>query len=374
MSWLINSIYYIVPFIVLLGILVFVHEFGHYLIAKLCGVKVDEFSLGFGKQLWGRRDASGTLWKISAVPLGGYCKFVGDSDAASGGSETSTLSEEDKKYAFATQSPFKKLAIAVGGPGFNYLFAFLIFVGIFMTMGAMNFPPVVGEVIKGGAAEKAGILPQDRILTINGKQIKTFQNIRQEVEMAADGFVDIELMRGEQKINKKIKLEKIPLEVENNQEERPMLGVTSVPTAEFGQGRLSFVEAVKEAGVRTWRVTELTLRGVGQMISGRRSTDDLGGIVRIAEMTGDISKSNSWMDFLVFMALLSINLGLINLFPIPFLDGGHVVIYLIEIVTRREINEQVKEYIFKLGFFLLIALMVFATYNDIARLFNRWFS
>ena len=243
-----------------------------------------------------------------------------------------------------------------------------------MTMGAMNFPPVVGEVIKGGAAEKAGILPQDRILTINGKQIKTFQNIRQEVEMAADGFVDIELMRGEQKINKKIKLEKIPLEVENNQEERPMLGVTSVPTAEFGQGRLSFVEAVKEAGVRTWRVTELTLRGVGQMISGRRSTDDLGGIVRIAEMTGDISKSNSWMDFLVFMALLSINLGLINLFPIPLLDGGHVVIYLIEIVTRREINEQVKEYIFKLGFFLLIALMVFATYNDIARLFNRWFS
>ena len=153
-----------------------------------------------------------------------------------------------------------------------------------------------------------------------------------------------------------------------------MLGVTSVTEIEFSPTKMTFFEAVKEAFVECYNISAVTLRGVGQMITGKRNTDELGGIVRIAEMSGDITKTSSWIDFLVFMALLSINLGLINLFPIPMLDGGHVVIYLIEIILRREINEQAKEYIFKFGFFLLIALMVLATYNDFARLFNRWFS
>ena len=131
MNWLINIIYYVVPFLVVLGVLVFVHEFGHYLVAKLCGVKVAEFSIGFGKQLWGKADKSGTLWKISAIPLGGYCKFLGDDDASSSTNKASELSDEDKKYAFAYQNPFKKLAIVIGGPGFNYLFAILVFFGIF---------------------------------------------------------------------------------------------------------------------------------------------------------------------------------------------------------------------------------------------------
>ena len=374
MDWLINAAYYVIPFVVLLGILVFVHEFGHYIVAKLCGVKVAEFSIGFGKMLWGRRDSSGTLWKISAVPLGGYCKFLGDSDAASGGSDTDELSEEDKKYAFAFQSPFKKLAIVIGGPGFNYLFAVLVFAAMFFAYGKMDFPPVVGEVIKGSAAEKAGIQPKDEILSVDGHKVKTFQEFRQEVDMNTDGTVDLELMRNGRKISLTVKLETIPLSVEPNQEQKPMLGVSSLTTVEFNPIELSLPEAIKEAGAMTWQITVVTLRGVGQMISGARGTEDLGGIVRIAEMSGDISRSSSWLDFVVFMALLSINLGLINLFPIPLLDGGHVVIYLIEIVIRREINERAKEYVFKAGFMLLIALMLFATYNDFARLFNRWFS
>ena len=374
MHWLINIIYYVVPFIFLLGVLVFVHEFGHYIVAKLCGVKVAEFSIGFGKQLWGRRDASGTLWKISAVPLGGYCKFLGDEDAASSSNKASELSEEERKDAFAFQNPYKKLAIVIGGPAFNYLFAIIVFTSIFLAFGKMDFPPVVGEVIKGSAAEKAGIQPQDKILTVDGRQVKTFQEFRQEIEMNTSGNVALELMRGDKKINLTVKLELIPLEVEANQNQKPMLGVSSVTSVEFNPIKLSLIESLKEACVETWQISAVTLRGVGQMITGKRGTDELGGIVRIAEMTGDISKSSSWMDFLVFMALLSINLGLINLFPIPMLDGGHVVIYVIEILLGREINEQAKEYVFKLGFFLLIALMVFATYNDFARLFNRWFS
>ncbi len=374
MDWLINAAYYIIPFIVLLGILVFVHEFGHYIVAKLCGVKVAEFSIGFGKMLWGRRDSSGTLWKISAIPLGGYCKFLGDTDEASGGNEADKLSEEDKKYAFAFQNPFKKLAIVIGGPGFNYLFAVFVFAAMFVVYGKMDFPPVIGEVIKGSAAEKAGILPQDKILSVDGHEVKTFQEFRQEIDMNTDGTVDLVLERGGKKINMTVRLEMVPLEVELKQEQKPMLGVASVTTVEFNPIKLSLFEAVKEAGLMTWQITVVTLRGVGQMITGARGTEELGGIVRIAEMSGDISRSSSWLDFVVFMALLSINLGLINLFPIPLLDGGHVVIYLIEIAMRREINERAKEYVFKAGFMLLIALMLFATYNDIARLFNRWFS
>ena len=153
-----------------------------------------------------------------------------------------------------------------------------------------------------------------------------------------------------------------------------MVGVTSVTNVEFNPQKLSLSEAISSAVKEVWDITEVTLRGVGQMLSGKRNTDELGGIVRIAELSGDISKTNSLVNFLVFMAMLSVNLGLINLFPIPLLDGGHVVIYTIEILCRREINEQAKDYVFKFGFLLLISLMILATYNDFARLFNRWFS
>ena len=374
MQFIINAIYYIVPFLLLLGVLVFVHEFGHYIIAKITGVKVAEFSIGFGKMLWGRKDASGTLWKLSAIPLGGYCKFLGDTDAASSANNSSELSEEDKKYAFAFQNPFKKLAIVIGGPAFNYLFAVVVFACIFTVFGKMEFPPVIGSVIEGSAAAKAGIMPKDKIISIDGRNVKTFNEFRQEVEMSTSGTVNVVLLRNDKQLSLTIKLEPIDFKGKKEISKKPMLGVTSVTEVEFSTTGLSFFEALKEAFAECYNISAVTLRGVGQMISGKRNTDELGGIVRIAEMSGDISKTSSWIDFLVFMALLSINLGLINLFPIPMLDGGHVIIYLIEIVLRREINEQAKEYIFKLGFFLLIALMVLATYNDFARLFNRWFS
>ncbi|MBR4106429.1 MAG: RIP metalloprotease RseP [Alphaproteobacteria bacterium] len=374
MNWLINIIYYVVPFLVVLGVLVFVHEFGHYLVAKLCGVKVAEFSIGFGKQLWGKADKSGTLWKISAIPLGGYCKFLGDDDASSSTNKASELSDEDKKYAFAYQNPFKKLAIVIGGPGFNYLFAILVFFGIFAILGKMDFPPVIGTVLENSAAQEAGILPGDRVLSVDGREVKTFQEFRQEIEMNTSGTSAIKLRRGDDVLDIDVHLKLIDDEASGVKTTKPVVGVTSVNSIEFSPVKLSLGEALKESVSETWRITTMTLRGVYQMITGARGTEDLGGIVRIAEMSGDISKSNSWIDLLVFTALLSINLGLINLFPIPVLDGGHVVIFLIEIVIRREINEKAKEWVFKFGFALLIALMFFATYNDIIHLIKRWFS
>ena len=376
MEWLINAVYYVVPFIVLLGVLVFVHELGHYLMAKFTGVKVDEFSIGFGKKLWGFTDRSGTEWKICAIPLGGYCKFLGDGDAASSTDESASVAEEDKKYAFAFQNPFKKLAIVIAGPAANYVFAILVFAGVFFFLGKVDFPAVVGEVIKGGAAEQAGVLAGDRILKVNGKAVNSFAEVRQEVDMNTAEKVSLEIKRGEQFITLSFPLKVIPLEEEVNQPAEPkaMLGIRSVNIVEVQPSQISLAAAFRDATLETWRITEMTLRGVGQMITGKRDADEVGGIIRIAEMSGDISKQSGFLDLLIFAALLSINLGLINLFPIPLLDGGHVVIYLIEIVTGKELNETVKDYVFKFGLFLIISLMVFATYYDFARLFHSWFS
>lgn len=376
MDWIINILYYVVPFVVLLGILVFVHEFGHFLIARLCGVQVTDFSIGFGKQLWGFTDKHKTNWKICAVPLGGYCQFLGDADAASANSDESIkeLSEEDKKKAFPYQNPWKKLAIVLGGPGFNYLFAIIVFMFMFALLGKLTFPPVVGEVIEGGAAAKAGIMPNDRILEINGKQIEDFSDISTEIALSVDNQANVKLKRGEDVLDLTVELEKMEVEANGQTTQRPMLGIKSITTMETTQQKMSWGEAFMEACGETWRITEGTLRGVGQMITGKRGSEDLGGILRIAEMSGDISKKSGLIDFIAFMALLSINLGLINLFPIPVLDGGHVVIFLIEIVSRREISVKVKENLFKLGFALIIALMIFATWNDVVHLFNRFFA
>ncbi len=376
MDWLINTAYYVIPFLVLLGILVFVHELGHFAVARLCGVKVSQFSIGFGKKLWGRTDKHGTEWRLSAIPLGGYCKFLGDEDVASAGDSGEKLSEEERKYAFASQNPFKKLAIVIAGPGANYLFAILIFASIFFFLGKMDFPAVVGEVIKGGAAEAGGVLAGDKILSVNGKEVKTFTELRQEVGMHTEGDVALEIERNGKNIRLSFPLKIVPLEVEANQPKdmKPMLGVRSVSSVEVKAEDLTLPQALRDAALETWRITEVTLRGVGQMITGRRDSDEVGGILRIAEMSGDITKENGIIDFIAFMALLSINLGLLNLFPIPLLDGGHVVIYLIEIAIGREINERAKEYVFRFGLLVLVSLMLFATYNDFAHLFNRWFS
>lgn len=377
MEWLLNIIYYVVPFLFLLGVLVFVHEFGHFIVARITGVQVSAFSIGFGKELWSRTDKKGTCWKISAIPLGGYCQFLGDADASSTTSEgkVQELSEEEKKKAFPFQSPFKKLAIVLAGPGFNYLFAILLYAGLFFTLGTFSFPPIVGEAVPEGAAAQAGIKSGDRILSINGVEIKEFADIAMEIGMAADHKVDIDVQRGSEILNFKFPLTEIEMEqIDGSKTKDYMLGIKSVSTIEVTHEKVSLPEAIFLGFKEVGSVTVMTLRGVGQMISGKRSSEDVGGVIRIAEMTGDISKTHSVIDFVVFMALLSVNLGLINLFPIPVLDGGHVVFYLLEIVSGRELNEKVKEGLFKVGLALLLALMIFATWNDIVHLTDRWFN
>ena len=363
MEWILNIIHYVIPFLVLLGVLVFVHEFGHFIVARSLGVSVSAFSIGFGKELWSRTDKKGTVWKISAIPLGGYCQFLGDADESSSTSDVnlSKYTEEEQKHLFATQTPYKKLAIAIAGPLFNYLFAFITFFGLFYFVGSYDIPPIVSEVIKESPAEKAGIIKGDKILEINNQKINDWSDISKEVSIAVND-VNLKIERNNQQLVLTVPLK--DMEYAFDESEKPIKII---------KDNFNFGASVKKAAEEVYNVTDMTLRGVGQMLTGERSGEDVGGIIRIAEMSGDISRTRGILDFLYFMALLSINLGLINLFPIPVLDGGHVVIYLLEIVSRRELNTKFRDYLFKIGLGFILFLMVFATWNDIKHLITRWF-
>ena len=377
MEWILNTIYYVAPFLILLGVLVFVHEFGHFIVARKLGVNVSAFSIGFGKELWSRTDKQGTQWKISAIPLGGYCQFLGDADESSSTSEVdlSKYSEEEQKHLFATQKPIKKLAIAIAGPFFNYLFAFVVFFLLLFFFGSYDIPPIVSDVIEDSPAQRAGIVANDKIIEINGVEIKEWGDISREISVTPE-VADIVVDRNGEIIKLQIQLEEMEYAFDETEKplKRKMIGIKGeAKRFKVTKDRFNFVTSVKKSFLEVYNVTDMTLRGVGQIITGERSGDDVGGIIRIAEMSGDISKSRGILDFISFMALLSINLGLINLFPIPLLDGGHVVIYLLEIVSRREINAKIKEILFKCGLMFILFLMVFATWNDIKHLITRWF-
>lgn len=377
MEWILNIVHYVVPFLILLGVLVFVHEFGHFIVARMTGVSVSAFSIGFGKELWSVTDKKGTVWKISAIPLGGYCQFLGDADESSSTSEVdlSKYSEEEKKHLFATQKPLKKLAISIAGPLFNYLFAFVTFFGLFYFVGSYDIPPVVSEVIEDSPAQKAGIMKGDRLVEINGKQINDWSDINKEVSIAIEQ-VDLKIKRGEENISVTVPL--VSMDYAYDETEKPikrkMIGIKGeAKQFKIVKDNFNFTESLRKSAEEVYNVTDMTLRGVWQMIIGERSGEDVGGIIRIAEMSGDISRTRGLLDFLYFMALLSINLGLINLFPIPLLDGGHVVIYLLEMISRRELNAKVRDCLFKIGLGFILFLMVFATWNDIKHLITRWF-
>jgi len=377
MEWLLNIVYYVVPFLILLGILVFIHEFGHFIVARKLGVSVSAFSIGFGKELWSKEDKQGTVWKISAVPLGGYCQFLGDADASSSTSDVdlSKYSEEEKKHLFFAQTPFRKMLIAIAGPLFNYLLAFVVYFGLFFFLGSYDIPPVVSGVIENSPAERAGIMVDDKIVEINGHKITQWNDISKEVSASIDD-VHLKIERQNESLELTVPLEIIDYAFDENEKpiKRKMLGIKGdAKHFHIIKDNFNFSSSVVKAAKEVYNITDLTLRGIGQMITGKRSSEDVGGIIRIAEMSGDISKQRGFFDFLSFMALLSVNLGLINLFPVPLLDGGHVVIYLLEIVSRRELNTKLKDYLFKVGLGFILLLMVFATWNDIKHLITRWF-
>jgi regulator of sigma E protease len=353
-------------FLVVLTVLVFVHELGHYLAARRNGVRVEVFSIGFGPEIFGWNDRAGTRWKFSAVPLGGYVKMFGDSDAASTPSGAlAYMSLADREVSFHYKRLGQRAAIVAAGPIANFLFAIVLFAGLYSVIGQPFTPPDVGQVKEGSAADKAGVKVGDVIVRIDGHDIQRFEDVQQIVRLNPGVAMDLVVRRDGSEVPLKVTPELQT--ITDNFGNKHRIGLLGIGRSGVEYVRRDPLSAVWYATAETWNLTSGTLQAVGQMVIGARTTDDLGGPVRIAQMSGEVA-SLGFVALLGFMAVLSVNLGLINLFPIPVLDGGHLLFYAAEAIRGRPLGQRAQEYGFRIGLALVLTLMVFATWNDIVRL------
>ncbi len=369
MEMLTENWIYIPAFVAVITVLVFVHEYGHYKVARLCNVKVDVFSIGFGKELFGWYDKNGCRWKISAVPFGGYVKFHGDAGVASNaGDNLDEMSEEEKSISFHHKPLWQRAAVVFAGPAANYLFAIVAMAILFFTLGQAHTPPVATEVLEDSAAFEVGIKPGDRILAVDGNEIDSFEELRQKVLVGLDESLDLKIDRDGSDVFISITPKIVEFDDgEGNVQKIGQLGIRS-DKREFRQHGI--VSALSSAVNQTWFVTSATLKGVGQMISGARDTKELSGPLGILKMSGDAANrgtdiTDRLLSLFNFMIFVSISLGLINLFPIPMLDGGHLLFYVFEAVKGKPLGEKYMEFAFRIGLTLVLMLMIFATWNDL---------
>ena len=438
-------------FILVLSILVFVHEWGHYIVARMCGVHVNMFSIGFGKEIWGFNDKSGTRWKISLIPLGGYVQLFGDTDPASAGhsdevdgedGEVREMTPEEKEIAFFTKPVWQRAAVVFAGPAINYLFAILLLSGLYIVHGKPVSPPTAAAIMAGSSADEHGFNPHDIIVSIDGKHIGSFGDIRREMMVALDEERHFVIKREGELVDVMARPKR--LEIEDQFGFKSSIGLLGLISAEQGIliSRVTHIDDVavaspKEAleGIKnlldttfkismkrgddletltinpvskmnthlgtadkleeealylsnlpaktysphtvmtaiqsaineSYVMTRSSLEALWQMVVGVRSATELGGIIRIGAIAGDMAQQGL-VPLILLMALLSINLGFINLLPIPMLDGGHLLFYFFETVLGRPVPEKIQEYAFRAGFFFIIGLMAFANLNDVYQL------
>jgi regulator of sigma E protease len=366
MGFLTSGLGYIVPFLIVLTILVFVHELGHYLVARWNKVRVEVFSIGFGPELFGWTDRAGTRWKISALPLGGYVKMFGEGELGTmDGGVPAEMSAPDRAVSFKHKRLPQRAAVVIAGPAANFIFAIAAFAVVFVTAGQSVTQPIVGQVMPGSAAAAAGLQPGDKFVAVDRTQIVRFEQIQQIIGLNTGTTIPIEVLRD----GKDVLLTATPtIVVETdrcgNEHTIARLGVQAKAGALV---RLDPATAVWHATEQTWNITAGTVQALWQMVSGRRSGDELSGPVGIVRMSGEVA-SGGVIALIGFMAVLSVNLGLINLFPIPILDGGHLLFYVAEAIRGKPLGHRAQEYGFRLGLALVLTLMVFATWNDFARL------
>jgi len=365
MEFFADAARYALPFLAVLTVLVFVHELGHYLVARWCGVRVDVFSVGFGRELIGRTDKNGTRWKISWIPFGGYVKFFGDAGVASQPDLAAGMSEAERQECFHFKPLGPRAAVVAAGPIANFLFAIVVFAGMYVFIGQPYTPAIVGFVEPDSAADRAGFQIGDHITEINGESIERFEEIQAIVRLSLDRHLTVQADRGgaqvELLVSPKIVVQKDRF---GNETRIGRLGIGVRGRAFIQHDPLS---AIWQATRQTLFVTTATLDALGQMIVGSRSADELRGPLGIAQLSGQVA-SVGLESVIQFMAFLSISLGLINLFPIPMLDGGHLLFYGIEAVRGRPLGERSQEYGFRIGLALVVTLMLFATWNDLVQL------
>lgn len=347
----------------------FIHEFGHFFVARLCGVKVDEFSLGFGKKLFGFVDKKGTQWKFCLLPFGGYVKMFGDRNGASmpDAEAIAKMSPEDKKISFACKNVWQRMAIVIAGPIANFILAIFIFTILFRINGLTTVLPIVDEVMPESAAFEAGLKNGDEILEINGKEIGDFNEVRELVISAAEAELLFKIKRGEKiseiKIAPKIQVRK---DFFGDEIKVGTLGVTSAATS---QRDLNLAESFVEANKETYRISISIFKAIGELIAGKRSLEELGGPIKIAKYSGKTVEMGAFV-VMWFMAMISINLGVMNLLPVPVLDGGHLFFYAIEAILKKPLSQQTQQIGFRIGLSLVLALMIFTTLNDLRQLFG----
>ncbi len=351
-------------FLITIGVLVFIHEMGHYLVGRWCGVKANTFAIGFGKELVGWNDKRGTRWKICALPLGGYVQFAGDMDPASTpGDDWLELPPEERNKTFQSKSLLQRAAIVFAGPAINFLFAILILAGFALAYGESVTPPIVGTVAEKSTAEAIGLKNGDKIIEIDGDEITHFSDLSREISIIPDEQVEIKFERDGTVISKEAKIG-VRLEKDRFGNEY-RIGLLGISPGSLERRDVSVWEAPIVATRQTGEIVDLIVTTLGQVISGRRSVTELGGPLKIAQVSGEqfVAGLN---QFIFFVALISINLGFINLLPIPMLDGGHLMFYAIEAVRRKPANPMVQEWAFRSGFALVVMFMLVVTFNDLA--------
>lgn len=361
-----HALHYIVPFIVVISIVVFVHEFGHYWVARRCGVRILTFSIGFGSEIFGWNDRHGTRWKVCWLPLGGYVKMFGDADPASRPDEAvHTMTDDERKVAFFHQSIGKRMAIVVAGPAVNYIFAILVLAFLFTLKGQPYSPPDISEVSANGAAAIAGLMPGDHVTAIDGSTINRFEDIKRTVAINEGTPLVFDIERAGKPMHFTITPEIVTTTDHFGDEEKT--GRIGIASSKIEYEQRAPVEALGQAIIESYNLTVMSLKAVGQIIVGSRGADELGGPLRIAEMSGKVAKDGA-IALVWFLAMISINLGFINLFPVPILDGGHLAFYCAEWLRGKPLSQDVQEVGGRVGVLLVLSLMVFATWNDLVHL------
>ena len=360
---------YILPFIILILIVVFIHEYGHYYFAKKYGVGVTDFSIGFGKEILGWNDKSGTRWKICWIPLGGYVKFFGDRNVYSQSDHKEILekySAEEQKKLFTLKPLYQRALIVFGGPLANFLLAIVIFFSIYTFVGKDFTPAVINEVQKDSPAMIGGLKQNDIILEIDGNKVESIMDVSKYITMSTDEIIDFKVKRSYDEIVLNIKPEMVKSEDNlGNSINKRIVGIKlGAYNNEINHVKLGPAQAILHAVNEVYYVSISSLKYIGGMILGKADTSQLGGPIRIAKISGQVADIGV-LAFISMMAYISISLGLVNLFPIPMLDGGHLMFYAFEKVLGRPLSQKTQEGFFRIGIFLLISLMFFTTFNDL---------
>lgn len=350
-------------FVVVLGVLVFVHELGHYLAARWRGVRVEAFSIGFGHAIASWTDKSGTVWKLAWLPLGGYVKLHGQERPQDVAEDVRALWIPGQ--TFHDKPVLSRAIVVAAGPVANFILAMVLFAGLFIAVGKPVALPVIGAVLPDSAASRAGLVANDRVVSIDGAPIKTFEDLQRIITVHPAETLSMIVQRDDAD-------RQIMVTTESHASGGHQVGLLGVRGGAVEYRHVSVPVAIWSGVTQTWTITTDTFKGLAQMVGGSRGTDELGGPLRIAQMSGQIAQLGI-ASLISFIGVLSVNLGLINLFPIPVLDGGHLLFYLAEALRGRPLPQRAQEYGFRVGFAFLACLFVFATWNDLTHLgVFRW--